>query len=106
MLEWVALCFVVCAAIWGWQDFRLRRRYAVVGRDLAGLVALLPDDLRGRRYDRFIVSPRGGRTLLVGLVYAVDFIYRGNPPNVGLEFDANTGRLLAVHPEGVGLGIK
>ena len=47
---------------------------------------------------------RNDRTLLVGLVYEVPYIYRGCPPHVGLEFDAQTGRLLAIHPDGVDLG--
>ena len=104
MLGWFALWFVACFAVWTWQEHRLRRRYAVVGLDLAGLVALLPETLRDRQYLYFIVSPNSDRTLLVGLVYAVPYIYRGRPPHIGLEFDAHTGRLLAVYPEGVNLG--
>ncbi len=104
MLGWIALWLVACLAAWTWQQHRLRRRYAVVGLDLAGLVALLPDNLRDRQYLDFIISPNSDRTLLVGLVYAVPYTYRGCPPHIGLEFDAQTGRLLAVHPEGVNLG--
>lgn len=106
MLWWLALWVAACAAGYTWQQHRLHRRYAVVGLDLAGLVALLPVELLyDRRYIEFIVSPNSNdRTLLVGLVYEVPYIYRGCPPHVGLEFDAQTGRLLAIHPDGVDLG--
>ena len=104
MLGRIALWFVACFSARTGQQHRLRRRYAIVGLDLVGLVALLPETLRDRRYLEFIVSPNSDRTVLVGLVYAVPYIYRGCPPHIGLEFDAQTGRLLAVYPEGVDLG--
>jgi hypothetical protein len=31
---------------------------------------------------------------------------KGNPPNVGLDFDLETGALVKVHEEGIGLGLK
>lgn len=33
-------------------------------------------------------------------------MFRGAPPNVGLDFDRRTGALAAIDPEGIGLGIK
>lgn len=79
-----------------------------VGLDLAGLVALLPEAQRGRRFVDFMIAPWSEGPLRVGLVYQPDdgLVRVGNPPNVGLEFDPGSGKLLAVRPDGVGLGIK
>lgn len=86
---------------------RVHRQYAsVVGRDLAGLVELLPEELREKEYTELVIAPEREGKVSVGLVYRVEEKTSGNPPNVGIDFDAKTGELLTVHPEGIDLGIK
>ena len=70
------------------------------------LVQLLPEHLRERSYRGFVVGPPRGNVLVVGLIYDDGLVHRGNPPNVGLEFDRATGRLLSIHEDGLGLGFK
>jgi len=90
-----------------WQRARRFRRYrAKVGLRLDELVALLPAHLRDRTYTYYRIAPSSDGHIAVSLVYEVDYIFRGNPPNVGLEFDAETGALVAIHEGGIGLGIK
>lgn len=88
--------------------WRRRREYdARVGLEPAGLVALLPPELQQRVYTEIVMAPPyTSERIRVALVYDDGRMSRGNPPNVGLEFDANTGELLAVIAEGVGLGRK
>lgn len=101
-------------AIVAWMDARRGRatqqeRYREkVGLDLAGLIALLPDELRTRDYVDFMVAPKVDEVLRVGLVLknTSGVVPPGTPANVGLEFDAVSGALLKVHPKGVGLGLK
>jgi hypothetical protein len=86
---------------------RRRRLYdAKVGLGLEELVALLPPHLRDRAYYGYIVAPEDGRCVSVGLTYRDDQLHKGNPPNVGLDFDLETGALVKVHEEGIGLGLK
>ncbi|MDI3286646.1 hypothetical protein [Polyangium sp. 15x6] len=76
--------------------------------DLESLVPLLPDELRQQPFTGVREHWRDGR-IFVGLLLPLPpgaKIPCGNPANVGLEFDAETGDLIAVHPEGVALGIK
>lgn len=76
-----------------------------IGLDLAGLVKLLPAELQRTDFNRYLFHIREDR-IFVGLTFPTKEAYRGNPPNVGLEFDLSTGHLIAVHPEGVALGLK
>lgn len=86
---------------------RVHRHYArVVGRDLAGLVELLPVELRDKEYTEYVIAPERPDQVSVGLVYKVEDRTPGNPPNVGIDFDAKTGEVTAVHPDGIDLGIK
>jgi len=107
---WAALGGV--ALVVGARDrARQRRLYDErVGLDLPRLVALLPPQLQGRAYLEYRLAPGDGRSLTVGLIYRPEHrpgeIHQGTPPNVGLEFDLQTGALLAVHEDGVGLGVK
>ncbi|MCB9568039.1 MAG: hypothetical protein H6710_12660 [Myxococcales bacterium] len=111
MLWLVALGFGALAGfaviLWIVDAVARRRRYAArVGLDLAGLVALLPAPLQARSYTRFVLAPSPDARIIVGLIYADEARRVGNPANVGLEFEAASGRLLKIHPAGVGLGIK
>ncbi|MDC0674325.1 hypothetical protein [Nannocystis radixulma] len=92
----------------GYARWRRRREYDDrVGRDLAGLVVLLPPALQQRVYTEIVMAPPyTGERIRVAMVYDDGRPFRGNPPNVGLEFDANTGELLSVIAEGVGVGRK
>lgn len=86
---------------------RVHRQYErAVGRDLAGLVELLPEELRGKEYTEYVIAPEREDKVSVGLVYKVEERPPGNPPNVGIDFDAKTGEVLAVHPDGIALGLK
>jgi hypothetical protein len=94
-------------------DVRSRRRTQstydrLVGRDLAGLIELLPEELRDKEYTRWMLAPERPDKLTVGLVYRSDEAIprAGNPANVGIDFDLKTGAVIEVHPGGVGLGIK
>lgn len=108
----IALGVVVALAVIATViDARARRRVhrhydRVVGRDLAGLIELLPEVLRTKEYTEFVIAPEREDKLSVGLVYKVEEKSPGNPPNVGIDFDAKTGEVIAVHPEGIALGIK
>jgi hypothetical protein len=85
---------------------RRQREYdAKVGLDVAGLVQLLPPHLLAREYTMYLLAPHGPH-LSVGLVYEDPQPRRGNPANVGLVFDADTGALLSIHEDGIGLGYK
>jgi hypothetical protein len=97
---------VVSAIQWAREVRENREVFAErIGLDLDGLVALLPEPLRERRYLRFLIAPKSDPALLsVGLVYGGP--REGNPANVGLDFDRQTGALVAIHPEGIGLGLK
>lgn len=85
---------------------RLSTYKKAVGLSLDELVGLLPPSLRGRSYERFMVGPGRPGRITVGLIYRADSVRRGNPPNVGLEFDAKSGELLNIREDGVGLGLK
>ncbi|MDI3287395.1 hypothetical protein [Polyangium sp. 15x6] len=74
--------------------------------DLESLVPLLPDELRQQPFIGVREHHRDGRIFVGLLLPSPDAKRKGNPENVGLEFDAETGRLIAIHPEGVALGIK
>lgn len=98
---------VLSGVLWAVDTRRLARRYRErVGLDVPGLIALLPEELRGRPYYGFRLAPGQSGRISVGLCYRDGVLRRGNPPNVGLDFDPATGALLAVHPEGIGLGLK
>lgn len=73
---------------------------------MAGLVALLPPHLRDRQYTTYRLAPGNDVYLSVGLVYDDQQMRRGNPPNVGLDFDAETGALVRIHEDRIGLGLK
>ena len=93
--------------LWAADTHRLHRRYRQkVGLDLAGLIALLPEELRRHSYSRFKLARGQRERISVGLCYGDGRAKKGNPPNVGLDFDPDTGTLLQVHPEGIGLGLK
>ena len=99
---------VITAIQWA-RDVREQREVFAerIGLDLDGLIALLPEPLRERRYLQFLIAPKSDPALLsVGLVYADGKARTGNPANVGLDFDRQTGALVAIHPEGIGLGLK
>lgn len=94
------------AALWAVDTCRRAWRYRQkVGLDLPGLIALLPEELRGRPYYGFRLAPGQRERISVGLCYRDGVLRRGNPPNVGLDFDPETGALRAIHPEGIGLGL-
>ena len=98
---------VVSGILWGIDTHRLQRRYREkVGLDLAGLINLLPAELRRHSYSRFRLGPWQHGRISVGLCYGDGRATKGSPPNVGLSFDPDTGALLQVHPEGIGLGLK
>lgn len=86
---------------------RARRRYdAKVGRDLQSLVALLPPDLQQKTFTSFVVDSHDTSRIGVALLLKDDVTSRGNPRNVGLEFDAETGELVNVRRTGIPLGLK
>jgi len=98
---------ILLGIVWAVESVQAQRLYRQkIGLDLAGLVALLPPELRGKRYYGFRLAPRQQGRISVGVCYHGEGLLQGNPPNVGLDFDPHTGGLLQVHPEGIGLGLK
>src|SRR5215813_1046704 len=89
---------VLSGILWAADTHRLQRRYRQkVGLDLAGLIELLPEELRGKPYYRFMLAPWQSERISVGLCYRDGSEIMGNPQNVGLDFDSDTGALLQVH---------
>ena len=103
-----AVFFIATSAFIAYDWYRRRRDYRLkVGLDLDALIALLPAELRTKAFTHFLIGPRADqKKICVGLVYRDATMRSGNPANVGLEFDAQTGKLLNVVPEGIGLGLK
>lgn len=67
------------------QRRRIRTVYDKrIGLDLPGLVELLPDELKQRRYTRFMLSPRMNEHLSVGLVYGST---NSTLPTISLRLD-------------------
>src|SRR5262245_45613752 len=104
LLVLLGLCAVTISSL---DRFHRRRIYdEKVGLSLEGLVALLPTHLRNREYTAFVIGPSVEGTISVGLIYDDRLVRKGNPANVGLDFDPETGVLVRIHEDGVGLGYK
>ena len=84
----------------------MRRPRSSPGLRLDELVALLPAHLRDRTYTCYRLGPSSDGCISVSLLYKVDYTFRGTPPHVTLDFDAETGALVAIHEGGIGLGIR
>lgn len=77
-----------------------------VNLDLNDLIDLLPENIKNKTFVKYKVARIDKASIEVGLIYDDEKMRMGNPANVGLIFDKETGNLKQIIEDGIGMGIK